>query len=88
MQVPISKRARQYGYVIWTKAVDQALEDLLGETPKIAVTFSSEDLGTKRVDWKYRRISVGRSRTARIDSDASTFVLSRPEAGRLVVALM
>ena len=85
IRIPISARARKYGYVIWPKKQDEDVRKLLPNQEGVTVVFEDSDLGKKRVDWKYRRISVGPSQTRRLDPGASTFELSSPADGRLEV---
>jgi hypothetical protein len=59
MIVPITDRARKFGYLIWPSAADQDLRALLGDSQTVALCFQGVDLGNKTVDWKHRRISLG-----------------------------
>ena len=85
IRIPISARARKYGYIIWAKKQDEDVRKLLPNQEGVTVVFEDSDLGKKRVDWKYRRISVGPSQTRRLDLRASSFELSSPADGRLEV---
>ena len=83
--IPISKRARKYGYVIWPKKLDHDVRALLGDVETLIVVMDGRSLGEKRVDWRYRRISVGQSNTRDIDSGRSSFDLTAPVSGTLQV---
>jgi hypothetical protein len=83
--IPISARARKYGYVIWTKKQDDDVRKLLDNREVVTVVFEDADLGKKRVDWRYRRISVGPSQTRQLDPQTLSFELSSPADGRLEV---
>lgn len=88
VRIPISERARKYGYIIWPKRLDEALKDLLGEdTESAEVVFDGTILGRKRIDWKHRRISVGPSRTASIDAGVSEYELASSRVGHIDVSL-
>ena len=73
MIVPISDRARKYGYMIWPKSADQDVQALMSEIQKVKVSFNGSDLGEKRVDWKHRRISIGPSQTRSVSETAKSF---------------
>ena len=44
------------------------MRNLLGDIGTVSISFRGNSLGEKRVDWKHRRISVGRRQTAGIPS--------------------
>lgn len=85
VRVPITDRARRFGYLFWPASEDVAVERLLGDSTHVEVEFCGEPLGRKRVDRKHRRISVGTRQTARLPDDAREFRL-RLGGGRLSVA--
>lgn len=88
VRVPITNRARRFGYVIWSKQLEQDVERVLQGADRVAVCFMGDDAGEKRVDRKYRRISVGRRRTGALPSSAEMFVLTRADDGRLLVDVL
>lgn len=75
MIVPISGRARKYGYFIWPSTADAELRALLGNAQTVQVFFAGTDIGTKNVDWKHRRISIGARRTGTLPAMAKSFIL-------------
>ena len=79
--IPISNTARRFGYVIWPRKYDDAVRKLLGAADTIEVVFDGQRLGQRRVSWRYRRISIGSSRTKGADPGSETFrlVMSSPE---------
>ncbi len=81
----ITNRARQYGYVIWPKQSDSELRELLAERERIDVILNGQSLGERRVDWKYRRISVGPTATRSLGEDQSRYTLEL-DAGKLSVS--
>lgn len=84
VNIPISERARRFGYVIWPKALDGGMNDLLSGCERVRVVFNGVDLGEKRLDWPRRRLSVGSSRTRDVPESAKEFVVSL-ERGALIV---
>ncbi|GEM_PF-1301844 len=85
VEFEITSRARQYGYVIWPKRRDPNLRELLGERERIDVVLNGRSLGERRVDWKYRRISVGPTATWGLGEDQNKFLLDL-DAGKLSVS--
>jgi len=85
VEFEITNRARQYGYVIWPKRRDAELRALLGDRDRVGVVMNGNSLGDRRVDWKYRRISVGPKATRALGDDQSRFQVTI-EGDRLSVA--
>ena len=83
--IPLTERARQYGYLIWPKKADPDIRNLLGDKETIEVVFDGRELGRKRIDWRYRRISVGPRNTRPLPEETTTITLSVGPAGRLAV---
>ena len=75
MIVPISDRARKWGYVIWPKALDNEMHALLGHAQTANVSFQGAEVDSKRVDWQHRRISIGAKKTRSLPASVRRFVL-------------
>ena len=73
VEVPVSDRCKQYGYIFWRKSQDGDMKHLLGDATEIAVMFGESLLGPKNIDWRLRRISVGWKQTRTLT--ASVFKL-------------
>ena len=58
MNLKITKSARQFGYLIWSKNNTEMVK-LLDPYETICVKFNGFDLGEKRIDRNYYRISLG-----------------------------
>lgn len=67
VKIPFTDRSRRFGYLIWPKRMDADMSDLLDRLESIEVMLDDDRLGSKRVDWKYRRISLGPRRTRALD---------------------
>lgn len=76
MRIPITKSARQFGYIIWPPQLNKQMDTLLGGAPRVHLIFMGADLGEKNVDWKYRRISVGHRWTRRLADNVSEYILT------------
>ena len=85
LEIPISNRARQWGYVFWPKENDDEMKRLLGKKNEVEVRFDDSSLGSKKVDWTHRRISVGWKRTRNLPSSVKVFRLSMLSDGRLKI---
>lgn len=59
MEIVIIPRARKFGYLIWPVAIDNEVKSLMGDRDHIELVFNKDARGEKRIDWKYRRISIG-----------------------------
>lgn len=87
LTLPITKSGRQYGYVIWPSNMKERVRDFLKEALHIHLFFQGIDLGEKKVDWRFGRISIGYRWTHRLDENISQYVLtfSEKEDNKLVV---
>lgn len=85
ISIPISERARKYGYVIWPKKLDSQIQELLSGRETVDVVFQNTDVGQRRIGWKYHRISIGPSHTRGLDPKIRNFELTSPRDGRLEV---
>lgn len=74
--LPITKSARRFGYIIWSLGLNEQMKAFLMETSHVHLIFRGIDLGEKKVDWKYRRISIGYKWTRRLEEDVSQYVLT------------
>jgi len=75
LKLPITERARKYGYIIWPKVMDRDIYGFLGEIEKAEIWFENSLLGEKNIDWKHRRISIGYTRTRTLPANVMNFVL-------------
>ena len=83
--IPITKRAREYGYVIWKKSDEPQMRQLLGKREEIAIILFGGKHGTKRVDWGRSRISIGYRWTRLIEATQVDFVLQMNRSGELEI---
>lgn len=85
LNLPISGRSRQYGYIFWSKKSEAQMRDLLGRARNVHVFLDGEPLGEKTVDWTYRRISLGWKQTRKLKKSVTQYYLTFGENGRLKV---
>ena len=85
LSIPITERARKYGYIIWSHKMDTQIRGLFDGCDTIDVVFENVRLGPKRIDWKYRRISVGPVQTRRISPSATVFGMRSLGSGSVEV---
>lgn len=79
VSLPFTDRARRFGYVIWPKKRQSEVAEMVRDAEQIQVVLNGVDLGKKRIDYKYCRISVGRSAMTGLADEASTVRLSGDE---------
>jgi hypothetical protein len=85
ISIPILPRARKFGYVIWKSKQDFDLKMGLKGIKSADVIFEGENLGNKKIDWKYRRISLGWVRTRGISSGKNHFNISLNKDKKLAI---
>lgn len=76
MFLPITKSARQFGYVIWAGKTNAEIQRLLGDRTSVSVNFNGFFIGEKVIDWKYHRISIGYKFTRALPESASVYELN------------
>lgn len=87
VRLPITARSRSYGYLIWTKSEDEKMKQLIGNRDNLRIFLCGNDLLEKRVDWKYRRISLGYKHTRRLPEAATWFVVIFDQSKGLVITI-
>ena len=85
--LPITVTARKYGYITWHKVDDNAIGDLLGDREQITLRVEGELQKQKRIDRRFRRISVRPVVTRSLPESATTWVLAINRRGILEVAV-
>jgi hypothetical protein len=85
VEVEITKRARQYGYVFWKRRQDEAMSKLLGKRDTVDVVFMNGEHGKKNIDWRYRRISIGWRWTRPLPESKKFFVLKMSKSNKLEI---
>lgn len=75
MKVLITKSARKFGYIIWNKKTSVEINKMLGGKTEIEVIFNGFVLGTKPIDWKYHRISIGYKFTRTLPENAHFYYI-------------
>lgn len=83
LRLPITERARRFGYVFWNHKMDDAVRAFLGDRQMVEVWFDDSKLGEKNIDWLARRISVGYSRTRVLPDSVKEFSLKFDKKGSL-----
>ena len=86
MRLEITNRARTYGYLTWPKKLDaEVAKTLSADREAVQVYLNETFLGQKRIDWKYRRISLGYKYTRALPATARYFNISMGKDGCLVI---
>jgi hypothetical protein len=85
MQIEILERSIKYGYLFWLKEQDAEVRKFLGNHEKVYLVFEGDKLGIKKVDLKYRRISIGWRWTRRLTSKVKFFKVSFQNPPTLIV---
>jgi len=85
VEVTITERARRFGYIFWPFRQDQEMATLLGERSAVEVVFMNADHGKKKIDWRYRRISIGWRWTRPLPESKKVFVLKMSKPNTLEI---
>ena len=83
--VEFTKRARQYGYVFWKYRQDDAMAELLGNRDTVNVVFMNANHGKKKIDWRYRRISLGWRWTRFLPESKKVLILKMSKPNELEI---
>ena len=76
MEIPITKTARKFGYIIWNSVNGVELERLLSSHERVRIILNGVDVGIKNIDRRYRRISVGYKYTRSLHDEENTYSIS------------
>jgi len=52
----------KYGYISWKIDLSDNMEEIFRGITKKAINFLGKDISKRRVDWKRRRISIGKDK--------------------------
>jgi len=85
VEVEITQRSRRYGYVFWKSCQDEEMAALLGKREVVEVTFMNAEHGKKKIDWQYRRISIGWRWTRSLPESKRAFILKISKSNRLEI---
>ena len=86
LTLPIADRARKYGYITWKQHMDKEVEIFFGDRKEAEVYFNDSLIGTKKIDWKFRRISLGYTTTRNLPINSKEFLLKFDQKGRLRIS--
>jgi hypothetical protein len=86
IEIPITARARTYGYIIWGKKQAEAMDLFIGNSETVDITTADNVQKAKRVDRKQKRISLGYRFTNSIDKKHNVFVLTSVKPGRVILS--
>lgn len=81
--LPIIDRSRKYGYINWKKQMDKKLLIFFGHRKEVEVCFNGSLIGSRKIDWKFRRISIGYTKTRNLPINSKEFLLKFDEKGTL-----
>jgi hypothetical protein len=85
LRIPFTDRCRKYGYIFWFKQDAKEASRFFGDRDSVVVWLNDSLIGTRRIDWKYHRISLGWAKTRSQPSGAVAFRLSFRRDGSLKV---
>lgn len=61
---------------MWYKREDPLIRELIGDQAEVSLYFNGSFMGSKKIDWKNRRISIGYKWTRMIPDDHLNYVVS------------
>lgn len=85
IQIAITDRSKKYGYVFWPRAQDDEMSALLGKRDTVDVVFMNAEHGEKKIDWQYRRISIGWRWIRSLPESKKVFVLKMSTPNKLEI---
>jgi len=81
LELPFTECARRWGYLYWNKRIDEKVLSFFGKSKTVEIWWDNSFLGTKRVDWRYRRISIGYRFTRAVSDSVKQFRISPRKDG-------
>lgn len=79
LTLPLTERARKFGYVIWPKSREAEVRAVVGTGPVLRVAVGSDAPRNLTVQWKYARIAVGTKWTHTLPATATTVKITSKE---------
>jgi hypothetical protein len=86
VEIPITKRARTYGYIIWRKRHTEEMSRLIGKCEVVDLAIGNTQQKGKRIDRKQRRISLGYRLTRSLSRDLKFFRIEMLKPGNLRIS--
>ncbi|MCC3862529.1 hypothetical protein [Pseudemcibacter aquimaris] len=83
IEIRIAERAIKYGYIYWTKKDDDKVTAEFDAVKEAEVLVNGISLGVKKIDYRYRRISIG-VRIAGAFKSGSYFRISKKNSKLIV----
>jgi hypothetical protein len=75
LEFPITKSGLRYGYIFWHSSQDVEAKQFFGARTTVEMWMGGSYLGQRSIDWKSRRIFVGRKSLKEIPEYCSIFHL-------------
>jgi hypothetical protein len=85
IDIPFSNRSRKFGYLYWQKRDDSRVFSFFGDRDAVVIVFQGYLIGEKRIDRKYRRISLGWSKTRKLPESVEKLRLKRLKDGKVEI---
>lgn len=76
LRIPITERARRWGYIYWRMQQHEEVKKFLRNAPTVAIWLNDSYLGEKRVDWNNHRISIGPGKSKKLNQNVSIFKIT------------
>jgi len=78
MKLKLLKWQKKHGYLSWRSVMDSDMKKILPKEPSALFTiiFFGREIPNRRVDWKRRRISLGKNKMKKVRV-GSTLEISR-----------
>lgn len=86
LKMPITKTARKYGYIIWSKKRHgERMMAILANRSHIDIEWGATKFPKKTIEYKHYRISVGYTLTREIDKNCGYYVITSHKPGTMTV---
>jgi hypothetical protein len=83
IEIPCTERCRKYGYLYWTKDINSLVVTFFAGKLRVKVSLGGYMIGEKKVDYKYRRVSLGMVSLKLVPDHCTHFCLSFNKDGIL-----
>lgn len=77
VSIPLTPRAKKFGYIIWKKKMDPEIKEILGDDDFITLKIQDQEVMKKHIDWKQRRISITYKLTRSLSESVNQICLKR-----------
>ena len=77
IELPMPAWTKKHGYITWNKKDDDAIHQIFGEQMRVELSIMGNQLKTRKIERKYRRIGIGYAITRSLSHETTKVILMK-----------